>query len=206
MACFDTDKLILRHYPSNLICNKSTSRVAPATLVASKKSFVHCWKKEVSPRQPCECQPISAASSSRSGLVYPRQLTPPLFAYQNQTLSGIGSRICRQLDVNHFYQLLVLVIGVPSRRRSSTVRQRPRFYLGYVLALLKKKKKKGNLLNLKSAPLERYLRSSIIQNPVQERFSLKMRVQRVYLWLKIAVLKEMSNVLGNTYRDHSESF
>ena len=142
MACFDTDKLILRHYPSNLICNKSTSRVAPATLVASKKSFVHCWKKEVSPRQPCECQPISAASSSRSGLVYPRQLTPPLFAYQNQTLSGIGSRICRQLDVNHFYQLLVLVIGVPSRRRSSTVRQRPRFYLGYVLALLKKKKKK----------------------------------------------------------------
>ena len=80
------------------------------------------------------------------------------------------------------------------------------FISGTYSRFLKKKKKKGNLLNLKSAPLERYLRSSIIQNPVQERFSLKMRVQCVYLWLKIAVLKEMSNVLGNTYRDHSESF
>lgn len=81
-------------------------------------------KKKKSRQGPTdtECQPI---------FEYPPisdNIHPSLFTYQNQTLSEIRSRIRLRLDVNHFYELSVLVIGSAFKRRSNDD-QRPRFYL-----------------------------------------------------------------------------
>lgn len=110
----------IRFILRNLISNKDTS----STLRVIPKNFLSLDQKKKSRQGPTdrECQPI---------FEYPPisdNLHPSLFTYQNQTLSEIRSRIRLRLDVNHFYELSVLVIG-SAFKRTFDDDQRPRFYL-----------------------------------------------------------------------------
>lgn len=92
-----------------------------------------------------ECQPI---------FEYPPisdNLHPSLFTYQNQTLSEIRSRIRLRLDVNHFYELSVLVIRVQAdvrRRPTPSILSAEHARFPATNLFLKE------LLNLKSTPFD----------------------------------------------------